>query len=567
MDKVENWVDRISAKKDPGGVDLIAVIREIKTLEPALWCDVITAIEEQGSSKMQFSIRLNLFKSSFSFENLPCLKVYNSLALCKEALRLAYQLEDRYLIVTANRWIANAYRGKKEFGMAVMHARISIEQQKNLGFQQFKQFALDHYVLAELLYHAREYELSIQSYRRALEIDNDPELPQMDSLGPINKMFSWNTIGLSHEKLGRYDSAFIAFKKALHYAEVTNNPAWQALIEGNMGDIYFHLTKYDSAEYYLKRDVQESMANVSKLADNAANSMQWLARIEAKKGNTKEALAQLREANELLKQLPNPGFQANIYYAFIEVFEKMGKTDSMYFYLNKYIILHDSIEQNAADDRAEIVQMRLDNMESIHKITTLNKEKKRIALIRNFSIILTLLATAFGLLYINRQRLKMQIRQQQVIDEKEKANAEAEAARIQLSIFTDQIINKNNLVEMLREQLLQKELTEQQIQDISILSQHTILTDEDWDRFKSLFEKVYPGFFHALKKKAPDITVAEQRIAALSKLHINAKEASNLLGISPASVNKTRQRLRYRLELDHDADLEIYFADFVPSLI
>ena len=566
MDKVENWADRLADKNDFDGVDIIGLIREIKTLDTALWCDAVAAIEEHGSSKLRFRIRLNLLKSYFSFGNLPCSRLFDAVALCKEALKLAYQLEDPYLIAVANRWVANAYRELREFGLAILHVRLSIEMQEDLGFQQFRQFGLDHYMIGEMLYHAREYELAIQANQRALAIDADPDLPQMDSLGPINKMFSWNTIGLSHEKLGQYDSAFIAFRKAFHYAELTNNAGWKGLIEGNMGDIYFHMAKYDSAEYFLRRDIQESLENVSKLADNAANSMQWLARIEAKKGNTNEALIQLRKANELLKQLPNPLFQANIYYAFIDVFEKMGRTDSMYFYLNKYIVLHDSLEQKAADDRAEIVQVRLDNQENIHQIRILNKEKRRIAMIRNFSIALTLLATAFGLLYINRQRLKMQMRQQQAIDEKEKAKAETEAARNQLKIFTEQIIKKNNLVEMLREQLLQKELTEQQIQDISILSQHTILTDEDWDRFKSLFEKVYPGFFLALKKKAPDITVAEQRIAALSKLHINAKEASNLLGISPASVNKTRQRLRYRLELEHDADLELYFADFVPAL-
>jgi DNA-binding CsgD family transcriptional regulator len=75
-----------------------------------------------------------------------------------------------------------------------------------------------------------------------------------------------------------------------------------------------------------------------------------------------------------------------------------------------------------------------------------------------------------------------------------------------------------------------------------------------------MFEKVYPGFFHSLKQQSPDITLAEQRMAALCKLQVTPKEAANLLGISPNSVNKTRQRLRSRLGLDPDANLEQYFA-------
>ena len=160
----------------------------------------------------------------------------------------------------------------------------------------------------------------------------------------------------------------------------------------------------------------------------------------------------------------------------------------------------------------------------------------------------------------------MKIRQQKILNEKKKAEEEAHAAKSRLDIFTQHILEKNNLVEKLQDQLMHKEMSEQQRQSISELSQHSILTDSDWDDFKSLFEKVYPGFFHDLKTKAPDITVAEQRIAALSKLKVSSKDAANLLGISPASVNKTRQRLRYRLELDNDVDLEVYFAEPAPNV-
>lgn len=147
-----------------------------------------------------------------------------------------------------------------------------------------------------------------------------------------------------------------------------------------------------------------------------------------------------------------------------------------------------------------------------------------------------------------------------MLEDKHKAEAEARDAKNQLTIFTQHLIEKNVLVEKLQDQLTEKALDDEQRQAISALSHHAILTDEDWDRFKSLFEKVYPGFFHHLKSRTPDITLAEQRMAAITKLHISAKEASQLLGISPASVNKTRQRLRTRLGIENDTDLDAYFT-------
>jgi len=250
----------------------------------------------------------------------------------------------------------------------------------------------------------------------------------------------------------------------------------------------------------------------------------------------------------------------NVYYTYTRIFKALGNADSLDFYMKKYIDLHDRLEKEAANARSEIVRLRIDNKESVHKNIMLNKKREQLALIRNFSIALLVIITAFGFLYFNRQRLKMQLQQNEAIAAKTKAEAEAKEALDQLNVFTQSIIDKTNLVEKLQEQLMQKELDEGQIHQISLLSQHTILTDADWDEFKHLFEKVYPGFFIRLKNQVPDITVAEQRMAALSKLKIPSKEAATLLGISPNSVIKTRTRLRQRLNLDPDADLEVYFA-------
>ena len=210
---------------------------------------------------------------------------------------------------------------------------------------------------------------------------------------------------------------------------------------------------------------------------------------------------------------------------------------------------------------SEIVEVRLSNQENINKILSLTKDKNRITLIRNFIIVLTLLSAMIGLLYFNRQRLRMRLRHQLILDEKVKADNEARQARSQLQVFTNHLLEKNNLVNSLQSQLMKKELTEEQVEYIHELSQHMILTDADWNHFKNLFEKVYPTFFLRLKNSAPDITLAELRIAALSKLEINSKEAAGLLGISPASVNKTRQRLRSRLGIESDATLNAYILN------
>ena len=127
-------------------------------------------------------------------------------------------------------------------------------------------------------------------------------------------------------------------------------------------------------------------------------------------------------------------------------------------------------------------------------------------------------------------------------------------------MFTQNIIEKTRVIEQLEQQVATKPLTDEQQQLASELSRQTILTEEDWEKFKTLFEKIYPGFFLKLKEMVPDITVAEKRMAALIRLHLNTKQMASMLGISTDSVYKIRQRFRKRLQLDDELATETYLT-------
>ena len=70
-----------------------------------------------------------------------------------------------------------------------------------------------------------------------------------------------------------------------------------------------------------------------------------------------------------------------------------------------------------------------------------------------------------------------------------------------------------------------------------------------------------PMFFQHLKTSAPDITVAEQRMAALTRLQLTTRQMASMQGISPDSVHKTRQRLRLRLGVGNDTNLKDFLGN------
>jgi DNA-binding CsgD family transcriptional regulator len=93
------------------------------------------------------------------------------------------------------------------------------------------------------------------------------------------------------------------------------------------------------------------------------------------------------------------------------------------------------------------------------------------------------------------------------------------------------------------------------------LTSHTILTDDDWNRFKALFEKVHPQFFEKLKKLSPEITAAEIRLAALIKLNLDNKQMASMQGISVSSIRGNKTRLRQRLNITVENDLDLFIKE------
>ena len=116
---------------------------------------------------------------------------------------------------------------------------------------------------------------------------------------------------------------------------------------------------------------------------------------------------------------------------------------------------------------------------------------------------------------------------------------------------------------------LEKKQNEDKIKDLESINSklHTTLKDDlskilsnhrlpsDLENFFSNFEKLYPNFKDSLFKIAPNLTANELKLCAFIRLNLSSKEISNLLNITPDSVNKARYRLRKKLNLSAKDDL------------
>lgn len=94
------------------------------------------------------------------------------------------------------------------------------------------------------------------------------------------------------------------------------------------------------------------------------------------------------------------------------------------------------------------------------------------------------------------------------------------------------------------------------------LYNNRILTERDWESFKQHFEQIYPGYLPRLRTKYPDLSGSEERLFLLIKLNLTKQEIADILGITANAVKKGRQRLRKRLGMTLEDDLDALVHTF-----
>lgn len=87
------------------------------------------------------------------------------------------------------------------------------------------------------------------------------------------------------------------------------------------------------------------------------------------------------------------------------------------------------------------------------------------------------------------------------------------------------------------------------------INTHLFNTDKEAD-FRHSFAAFYPGYLPALRRICPDLTRTDELVAMLLLLELSNDKIALTLGITKASVNKARSRMRKRMGLEKEVRLE-----------
>jgi response regulator RpfG family c-di-GMP phosphodiesterase/DNA-binding CsgD family transcriptional regulator len=134
----------------------------------------------------------------------------------------------------------------------------------------------------------------------------------------------------------------------------------------------------------------------------------------------------------------------------------------------------------------------------------------------------------------------------------------------ELTTSSLQLAQKKELLDSLKQQLDKVlgdfDRNKRDLQSLVSSINQQVGMDKYWENFLSVFERVHDDFFQVIKRRYPGLTTNEMRLCALLKLNFSSKDISNLMGISPHSVNVARYRLRKKLHLRNADKLEDLLA-------
>jgi tetratricopeptide (TPR) repeat protein/DNA-binding CsgD family transcriptional regulator len=473
-------------------------------------------------------------------------------ALMKEGIHIAYDHSEELQWAIYNHHLGYFYFfGLKQYGTALSHMLPANEKFAKIGYTNVPDAGYDLYQLAFIYYHLANYEEALKYLQIARQF------PVKERI----QVYVVNTIGLCYRNLYRYDSA-------LHYFAITNqlatrfkDTAWIGICSGNMGAILVKQKEYAKAKPYFENYYATSIQ--TKQPACISEALTALADISLAEGNAHGALAYLNDAQAVIDQVKkDQNFQvqdflqeAYRYGIFAKTYEALHQSGRAFYYHGLADAVKDSLQRRYTLSGYQTVQQQLEAERHNGELKLVEKEKQNSVLKRNFIIAGILLLLVISLLAYNRLQLKRK-RDNQL------HGVALQHADELLHNYMDSLQQKTELLEQVKLEMesikkLEGGITDAQVEYLTSLMQSTILTKEEWNNFQQLFEKVHTGFFHRVKTKYPDITPAEIRLLALTRLKLNSKAMASMLGVNLDTIKKTRQRLRKELQLSGDDSIEL----------
>lgn len=306
------------------------------------------------------------------------------------------------------------------------------------------------------------------------------------------------------------------------------DPSYLVIIHSLLGNVYKMMEKYNQSIFHYKKSLQISH-DLNRHLNYRLFDYQSLSDVYFKQNNISEAYKYLKLAKERNE----------------EIFGGQSKN-------NKHLLeIKDNYRLEKEKQQDLINQQRITKLEHEDKIWFLQ------SIILTVSIIFLIL---FGYVFIRHIRNNHK-NEKRILQEKQrlrfqKQNEILELKNKELTESALRLIEKDEFISSIKKKLANQEDNI----DVGVIKRMLKSIEgspgSNWREFEARFTTINQSFYNELKSKYPNLSQTDQKICALVKLNFPSKDMAKLLGISVESVHTSRYRLRKKLNLDRNDNLE-----------
>ncbi|UWX61448.1 tetratricopeptide repeat protein [Chryseobacterium oranimense] len=434
------------------------------------------------------------------------------------------------------------YKRKGDFEGALKFNTHALTESENNG--DIKEIILVYTNIGSILCSFSKHKESLEYLDKAKK-----ELSSISS--PFLTANLYNEYGRNYTRLGLFGQSNTAFNKAEQYIRKISNEkqrkfllfynySWKRtnFIRAKDVDSLHHVEKkmlaimpgtltytriadgfidkkihLDSAGYYMDKAILNF--NTASISEKAVALFSYGDLYNAK-GDKRKALEYYLKTVDIFEQTKNKPALLTVYDTISSVYKSFHEIEKSNEYLRKYTVLNDSLNKN----EKEAVNL------AVNKLIELNHEEKDQER-KIFYLIVFLIVTVFiGLTYFIRKiYLKNELKKDKLL---EKKTIEAETLKLKVNDSFDEIIQ---------------------------------LMESRSPLFLKRFKEVYPEFYEKLLKHTSELTEHDIKFSAYLRLNLTNKEICQYENISLRGVETKRYRLKKKLKLSQDVELQKWILD------
>ena len=338
------------------------------------------------------------------------------------------------------------------------------------------------------------------------------------------------------------DRAFLYFTKMQSLP--FENPRWSSISHLFLGSYYAGKQDYQKAlEYYFNAmkvmEENNDFYNLTTLYNNISYVFEVQRRYE-------KALFYSQKSHALMYRL-----RANM--AAIETYQKY--VDSFIETSKKELII---AEQTIVLKNRQFIIIAVTSVSALLLILMIllyTHKQKQLKISENRELTAKLEHEKRVQQYEKRQRKLEKEKQTEIIDAKTR----------ELTSYSMLVSNKNLMLKQILDLTAQifdnKESSVKNVKRINEIVQNNLDIDDEWENFKMHFDKVHPHFFGKLKKISNNLTEENLRMCAYIKMRLANKQIAQLLHVIPNTIITSRYRLKKKLQLADDEDLDGFLGE------